>query len=174
VAHDVYRSSELEKIGVRYVELEDLLRTSDIVCLHCPLTPLTRHLINENTLALAKPGFVLVNTGRGALVDTRALIDALKNGKVGGVALDVYEQESDLFFEDLSNEVVEDDVFERLLTFPNVIVTGHQAFFTREALAAIAQTTLQNIADLEAGRPGRAEATVMSNDQRNCLPSANA
>jgi D-lactate dehydrogenase len=153
VAHDAYRNPELEKIGVRYVELEDLLRKVDIVCLHCPLTPQTRHLINEKTLALAKPGFLLVNTGRGALVDTRALIDALKNGKVGGVAMDVYEQESDLFFEDLSSEVVEDDVFQRLLTFPNVIVTGHQAFFTKEALTAIAQTTLQNIADLEAGCP---------------------
>ena len=115
--------------------------------------PQTRHLISEKTLALAKPGFLLVNTGRGALVDTRALIDALKNGTVGGVAMDVYEQESDLFFEDLSNEVVEDDVFQRLLTFPNVIVTGHQAFFTKEAFTTIAQTTLQNIADLEAGRP---------------------
>ena len=135
------------------MELEDLLRNGDIVCLHCPLTPQTRHLINEKTLALAKPGFLLVNTGRGALVDTTALIDALKSGKVGGAAMDVYEQEGDLFFEDLSNEVVKDDVFQRLLTFPNVIVTGHQAFFTREALAAIAQTTLQNIADLEAGRP---------------------
>jgi D-lactate dehydrogenase len=134
VAHDVFRNPELEKIGVRYVELEDLLRKGDIVCLHCPLTPKTRHLINEKTLALAKPGFLLVNTRRGALVDTRALIDALKNGKVGGVAMDVYEQESDLFFEDLSNEIIEDDVFQGLLTFPNVIVTGHQAFFTREAL----------------------------------------
>ena len=153
VAHDVYRNPELEKIGVRYVELEDLLRKADIVSLHCPLTPQTRHLINEKTLALAKPGFLLVNTGRGALVDTRALIDALKSGKVGGAAMDVYEQEGDLFFEDLSNEVVKDDLFQRLLTFPNVIVTGHQAFFTREALAAIAQTTLQNIADLEAGCP---------------------
>jgi D-lactate dehydrogenase len=153
VAHDVYRNPELEKIGVRYVEVEDLLRQADIICLHCPLSPQTRHLINEKTLALAKPGFLLVNTGRGALVDTKALIDALKSGKVGGVAMDVYEQESDLFFEDLSNEVVKDDVFQRLLTFPNVIVTGHQAFFTREALAAIAEITLQNIGDLEAGRP---------------------
>jgi D-lactate dehydrogenase len=156
VAHDVHRHPELEKIGVRYVEVEDLLRNAYIVSLHCPLTPQTRHLINEKTLALAKAGFLLVNTGRGALVDTSALIDALKSGKVGGVAMDVYEQESDLFFEDLSNEVVKDDVFQRLLTFPNVIVTGHQAFFTREALAAIAQTTLQNIADLEAGRPDSA------------------
>ena len=153
VAYDVYRNPELEKIGVRYVELEDLLRNGDIVCLHCPLTPQTRHLINEKTLALAKSGFLLVNTGRGALVDSRALIEALKSGKVGGVTMDVYEQEGDLFFEDLSNEVVKDDLFQRLLTFPNVIVTGHQAFFTREALAVIAQITLQNIADLEAGRP---------------------
>ena len=153
VAHDVSRNPELEKIGVRYMEVEDLLRKADIVCLHCPLSPQTHHLINETTLALAKPGFLLVNTGRGALVDTKALIDALKRGKVGGVAMDVYEQEADLFFEDLSNEVVKDDVFQRLLTFPNVIVTGHQAFFTREALAAIAEVTLQNIAGLEAGRP---------------------
>jgi D-lactate dehydrogenase len=152
VAHDVYRNPDLEKIGVCYVDVEDLLRKADIVSLHCPLTPQTRHLINEKTLALARPGFLLVNTGRGALVDTRALIDALESGKVGGVAMDVYEQEGDLFFEDLSNEVVKDDVFQRLLTFPNVIVTGHQAFLTREALAAIAQTTLQNITDLEAGR----------------------
>ena len=95
MAHDVHRNPELEKIGVRYVELEDLLGNADIVSLHCPLTPQTRHLINEKTLALAKPGFLLVNTGRGALVDTRALIDALKSGKVGGVAMDVYKQESD-------------------------------------------------------------------------------
>ena len=157
------------------MELEDLLRNGDIVSLHCPLTPQTRHLINEKTLALAKPGFLLVNTGRGALVDTRALIDALKSGKVGGVAMDVYEQESDLFFEDLSNEVVKDDVFQRLLTFPNVIVTGHQAFFTREALAAIAQTTLQNIADLEAGRPDPARLvkarTSQSGRRVSCRPS---
>jgi D-lactate dehydrogenase len=154
VAHDVYRNPELEKIGVHYVEFEDLLGKADVISLHCPLTPQTRHLINEKTLALAKPGMLLVNTSRGALVDTRALIEALKSGKAGGVAMDVYEQEPDLFFEDLSNEVVKDDVFQRLLTFPNVIVTGHQAFFTREALAAIAQTTLQNIADLEVGRSG--------------------
>ena len=170
VAHDVYRNPELEKIGVRYVELEDLLRNADIVCLHCPLSPQTRHLINEKTLALAKPGFLLVNTGRGALVDTKALLDALKSGKGGGAAMDVYAQEGDLFFEDLSNEVVQDDVFQRLLTFPNVIVTGHQAFFTREALAAIAQTTLQNIADLEAGRPDPARlvkaATAIASPRR--------
>ena len=158
------------------MELEELLRNGDIVCLHCPLTPQTRHLINEKTLALAKPGFLLVNTGRGALVDTRALIEALKSGKVGGVAMDVYEQEGDLFLENLSNEVVKDDVFQRLLTFPNVIVTGHQAFFTREALAAIAQTTLQNIADLEAGRPDparlvKARASPLGQRQRASVPA---
>jgi len=157
LAYDVYRNPDLEKIGVRYVEVNDLLGKADIVCLHCPLTPQTRHLINAKTLSLAKPGFLLVNTGRGALIDTPALIAALESGKVGGAAMDVYEQEGDLFFEDLSNEVVKDDVFQRLLTFPNVLVTGHQAFFTKEALAAIAQTTLQNIADFEAGRPDPAK-----------------
>jgi D-lactate dehydrogenase len=173
VAHDVCRNPQLEKIGVRYVALDDLLRNGDIVCLHCPLTPQTRHLINEKTLALAKPGFLLVNTGRGALVDTRALIDGLKSGQVGGVAMDVYEQEANLFFEDLSSEVVEDDVFQRLLTFPNVIVTGHQAFFTREALSAIAQTTLQNIADLEAGRPDPARLVkARASPSGHCGPAS--
>ena len=121
--------------------------------LHCPLTPQTRHVINAETLALAKPGVMLVNTSRGALIDVEAVIDGLKTGQIGYFAMDVYEQEADLFFEDLSNEIIKDDAFQRLLTFPNVLVTGHQAFFTREALGAIAETTLANIAAFERGQP---------------------
>lgn len=153
VAYDVHRNPDLEQIGVRYVELPELFEASDIISLHCPLTPQTHYLVNEESLALTKPGVLLVNTARGALIDTRALVGALKAGQVGGVAIDVYEQEEDLFFEDLSSEVVTDDVFQRLLTFPNVIVTGHLAFFTEEALTSIAETTLGNITDFEAGRP---------------------
>lgn len=152
VAYDVQRNPDVAKIGVRYVELPDLFRQADIISLHCPLTPQTHYLINDETLALAKPGVLLVNTARGALIDTQALIDALKSGHVGGVAVDVYEQEEDLFFEDLSSEVITDDVFQRLLTFPNVMVTGHLAFFTKEALQAIAETTLENVSAFEAGR----------------------
>ncbi|NBB65374.1 2-hydroxyacid dehydrogenase [Pseudomonas sp. ODNR1LW] len=152
LAHDVVEDPALTQIGVRYVDRETLLRQSDIISLHCPLTPQTRHLIDGPTLAAARPRVMIVNTSRGALIDTQALIDALKSRRVGGVALDVYEQEGDLFFEDLSNEIVQDDVFQRLLTFPNVLVTGHQAFLTEEALTAIAVTTLSGLAEIEAGR----------------------
>jgi D-lactate dehydrogenase len=153
LASDPLPDAQLVAAGVQYVELPDLLARADIVTLHCPLTPATRHLINADAIARARPRLLIVNTSRGALIDTPALIDGLKSRKIGGVALDVYEQEADLFFEDLSNEIVDDDVFQRLLTFPNVIVTGHQAFFTEEALTAIADTTLASIADAEAGRP---------------------
>ncbi|MCX7938147.1 MAG: hypothetical protein N2545_01735, partial [Thermoflexales bacterium] len=139
-------------LGMRYVPLEVLLEQSDVVSLHVPLTPSTYHLINANTLARMKPGAVLVNTSRGALVDTEALIEALKSGRLGAVALDVYEEEEGLFFRDRSEQVITDDVFARLLTFPNVLVTGHQAFFTREALAQIAEATIRNLDDFEAGR----------------------
>jgi len=153
LASDIVDDPELTALGVRYVPRDILLRESEIVTLHCPLTPDTRHLIDAKALEAARPGMVLVNTSRGALIiDTTALIGALKSGKVSGVALDVYEQEGDLFFKDLSGEIVQDDVFQRLLTFPNVLVTGHQAFLTDEALTAIAETTLANISDAEAGR----------------------
>ncbi len=152
LAHDVVEDPALTQIGVRYVDRETLLRQSDIISLHCPLTPDTRHLIDGPTLAAARLRVMIVNTSRGALIDTQALIDALKNHRVGGVALDVYEQEGDLFFEDLSNEIIQDDVFQRLLTFPNVLVTGHQAFLTEEALTAIAVTTLSGLAEIKAGR----------------------
>lgn len=136
---------ELTALGARYVPLPELLASSDIVSLHCPLTPQTRHLIDGDALATMKRGVMLINTSRGAVVDARAAVDALKSGQLGSLGLDVYEEEADLFFRDLSNTVLHDDVFARLLTFPNVIVTGHQAFFTEEALTAIAETTLANL-----------------------------
>lgn len=138
-------------LGVRYVALEELWRESDIVTLHCPLTPETRHIIDEGALASMKDGVTIVNTGRGALVDTKAVIEALKSGRVGHLGLDVYEEEAELFFEDRSSRVLQDDVFARLLTFPNVLITGHQGFFTREALASIAETTLANATAFETG-----------------------
>lgn len=152
IAHDLLPDAALVELGVRYVDRETLFGQAEVISLHCPLTPETRHLINAETLALCRPGVVIVNTSRGALIDTTALIAGLKSRHVGGVALDVYEQEGDLFFEDLSSEIVDDDVFQRLLTFPNVLVTGHQAFLTEEALTAIAQTTLTGLSELEAGR----------------------
>ncbi len=153
LASDIVADPSLEAIGVRYVPLKELLISSEIVTLHCPLTPETRHMIDANMIAAARPDLLIINTSRGALIDTRALINGLKIRKIGGVALDVYEQEADLFFEDLSSEIIEDDDFQRLLTFPNVLVTGHQAFLTEEALESIATTTLQSLADAEAGRP---------------------
>lgn len=152
IAHDLLPDASLVELGVRYVDRETLFGQAEVISLHCPLTPETRHLINAETLALCRPGVVIVNTSRGALIDTTALIAGLKSRHVGGVALDVYEQEGDLFFEDLSSEIIDDDVFQRLLTFPNVLVTGHQAFLTEEALTAIAQTTLTGLSELEAGR----------------------
>lgn len=151
LACDLVENPDLQAIGVQYVSREQLLTESDIITLHCPLTPETHHLIDAEAIAGARPRLVIVNTSRGALIDTTALIQGLKAGKLSGVVLDVYEQEGDLFFTDLSNEIVQDDTFQRLLTFPNVLVTGHQAFFTETALAAIAQTTLSNITTFERG-----------------------
>ncbi len=152
LAYDVKPNPELEEMGIEYVELPELFANSDIISLHCPLTPDTHHLINKEAIDRMKQGVMLVNTSRGALVDTTAAIDGLKSRKIGYLALDVYEQESNLFFENLSEEIIEDDVFQRLLTFPNVLITGHQAFFTENALSNIADTTLSNIEDLEAGK----------------------
>jgi D-lactate dehydrogenase len=135
--------------GMQYVSLNDLVRASDIISLHCPLTPETHHLINASTLAKMKRGVMLINTGRGALIDARAVIAALKSGQLGYLGIDVYEET--LFFRDLSGEVVQDDVFMRLLTFPNVLVTAHQGFLTREALANIAETTIGNLTAFERG-----------------------
>jgi D-lactate dehydrogenase len=154
IAYDPVPNAELEALGGRHASLDELLSSSDIVSLHCPLTPETRHLIDAAALERMKRGVMLINTSRGAVIDTKAVIDGLKSGKIGYLGLDVYEEEGDLFFEDLSGQVIQDDVFARLLTFPNVLVTGHQAFFTAEALQAIAETTIANLTAFEAtGRP---------------------
>lgn len=152
LAYDTRPTPALECNGLRYVTMGELLSKSDIVTLHCPLTPETYHLIGAAAVRQMKRGFMLINTSRGALVNSVAAIEALKDGQIGSMGLDVYEEETDLFYEDLSNKVMQDDVFARLLTFPNVIITGHQAYFTKEALTNIAETTLQNIADFEQGR----------------------
>ena len=149
LAFDPRPNPACEALGARYVALAELLAQSDIVSLHCPLTPSTHHLIDAAALASMKRGAMLINTSRGAVIDTRAVIAALKTGALGSLGLDVYEEEADLFFRDLSAEVIHDDVFARLLTFPNVIVTGHQAFFTEDALAAIAGTTVANLDSFE-------------------------
>jgi D-lactate dehydrogenase len=147
--HDAYPNPTLIERGMRYVPLDILLKQSDIITLHCPLTPDTFHLINEKTLTTMKDGVMIVNTSRGAIVDANAAIEGLKSSKIGYLGLDVYEQEGDLFFRDLSETVIKDDVFERLLTFPNVLVTGHQGYFTDDALSNIAQTTLDNLTKYE-------------------------
>ncbi|WP_217476938.1 2-hydroxyacid dehydrogenase [Stutzerimonas stutzeri] len=139
------------KAFMRYVPLEVLLAEADIISLHCPLTPQTHHLIDASAIARMKEGVVLINTGRGRVVDTKAVIDALKSGKIGRLGLDVYEEEEQLFFQDLSQRVIGDDLFMRLTTFPNVLITGHQAFFTHEAMSQIAETTLANIRAFEQG-----------------------
>lgn len=149
VAYDIKPNSDLVTKGVRYLSLDDIWSQADIISLHCPLTPETRHLINSSTLAKMKDGIMLINTGRGGLIDTPAVVAALKTKKIGYLGLDVYEEESDLFFEDKSNQLLQDDVFARLLTFPNVVITGHQAFFTREALSAISKITMENITHFE-------------------------
>lgn len=149
LAHDPVRNPDAEAIGVQYAPLETLYAESDVISLHCPLTPATHHLIDEAALSRMKDGVMIINTSRGAVIDARAMIAGLKSGKIGHLGLDVYEEEGDLFFRDLSDKVLQDDVFARLTTFPNVLITGHQAFFTREALGEIARVTLQNLADLE-------------------------
>jgi D-lactate dehydrogenase len=149
LASDRYPDPECEAMGARYVPLPELLAGSDIITLHCPLTPETHHLIDAESLKQVRRGVMLINTSRGALIDTRAAIAGLKSGAIGHLGLDVYEEEADLFFENLSGQVLQDDVFARLLTFPNVLITGHQAFFTAEALANIAATTLANITAFE-------------------------
>jgi len=151
LAYDVAPNPECVALGVEYLALTDVFRRSDIVTLHCPLTEATHHLVDAARLALMKRGSMLINSGRGALIDTRAVISALKTGQLGHLGLDVYEEEGPLFFEDRSGRVLQDDVFARLLTFPNVVVTGHQAFFTEEALTAIADTTLANVTAFERG-----------------------
>ncbi len=154
LAYDVYPDKAFsEKVGFEYTDLEQIFKESDIITLHCPLTPETKYIINEESIAKMKDGVMIINTSRGKLIDTKALIKALKKGKIGGAGLDVYEEESEYFFEDYSSQVIEDDILARLLTFPNVLITSHQAFFTKEALTNIAETTLQNIKDFYEGKP---------------------
>ena len=145
VAYDANESEECKALGVRYVDLPELLAQSDIVSLHCPLNRSTHHIIDAEAITRMKPGVMLVNTSRGGLVDTAAVIEGLKRGHLGFLGLDVYEEEEELFFEDLSNSIIQDDRFMRLLTFPNVMITAHQAFFTKEAVSNIVETTLYNV-----------------------------
>jgi D-lactate dehydrogenase len=153
VAFDITPNKDLEALGIKYFTLQEVLQQSDILSLHCPLTEQTKHLINKDTLSIMKNGAMLINTSRGALVDTKAVIASLKNGKLGYLGLDVYEQEEKLFFHDLNENVITDDVLVRLLGFPNVLITSHQGFLTDEALTQIAMVTLQNITDFENGVP---------------------
>ena len=152
LGYDLAQNPNCLALGMHYVSPDVLLAESDIVSLHVPLTPQTHHMINATVLQEMKPGAMLINTSRGGLIDTEALIEALKSGHIGAVGLDVYEEEDGLFFQDLSDRILTDDTFARLMTFPNVLVTGHQAFFTREAMTTITATTIQNISDFEAGQ----------------------
>lgn len=154
IAYDVFPD---EKSGIDYRALDELMRESDIISLHCPLTEETRYIINSDNIAMMKKGVVIINTSRGALIDTEALLTGIKERKVGAACLDVYEEEADLFFEDYSGHIVEDDTLARLISMPNVIVTSHQAFLTEEALSNIAETTVGN---LDAFRNGRFENEI--------------
>ena len=153
LAFDLIANKRMEEAGVSYLPLAEVLEQADIISLHCPLNEQTRHIINAHTLAMMKKGVMLINTSRGALINTTDIIKALKTGRIGYLGLDVYEQEETLFFNDLSENIIQDDDIMRLLSFPNVLITSHQGFFTEEALVQIAQTTMQNISDFETGRP---------------------
>lgn len=141
--------------GINYVPLEQLLAQSDVISLHCPLTEKTEHMIDEAAIRRMKKGVVLINTSRGALIDAEALLQGIKDRKIGAACLDVYEEESDVFFEDNSGHILEDDVLARLISMPNVLITSHQAFLTEEALDAIARTTVQNLVDFCEGRENK-------------------
>ena len=149
LAYDPQANEECIALGVNYVDFKTLCQQADVISLHCPLTPATHHLINDTSLQDMKKGVMLINTSRGAVIDTLAVIESLKDNHIGYLGLDVYEQEENLFFRDLSDQIISDDIFERLLTFPNVLITGHQAFFTEQALNSIADTTLNNIQRFE-------------------------
>ncbi|ODS24500.1 hydroxyacid dehydrogenase [Candidatus Endobugula sertula] len=147
LAYDVVTRSECEEIGVYYTDLSSLLNQSDIVSLHLPLTPDSFHMINQSTLSKMKKTALLINTSRGGIINTGDLVKALKQYHLAGVGLDVYEEESHLFYQDMRDQIIDDDTFSRLLTFPNVLLTGHQAFFTQEALQQIGKTTIDNLND---------------------------
>lgn len=151
LAYDLQESVELKKKGVDYHSFEELVRNSDIISLNCPLTPQTHHLIDKEVFSKIKPGAMIINTGRGAVIKTSDAIEALRSGKLGYLGMDVYEQEENLFFRDLSESIIPDEQILQLITFPNVLITSHQGFFTHEALTEIAITTLQNLSDFEEG-----------------------
>ena len=153
--------------GIEYVSLDTLFASSDVISLHCPLTKETRHLINKDSVARMKDGVIIINTSRGALIDTEALLEGLKSKKIGGAGLDVYEEEEEYFFEDLSNEIIKDDELARLLSLPNVLVTSHQAFFTREAMQAIAMVTMENIYAFEHGKELQNELCPSCDENRS-------
>jgi D-lactate dehydrogenase len=157
--YDVHPNADCQPLG-RYVSAEELLAASDIITLHCPLTPQTHHMISQPVIERMKPGVMLINTSRGALIDTPAVIEGLKSGRIGYLGLDVYEEEADLFFEDHSAHVIQDDIFMRLATFPNVLITAHQAFFTTNALEEIARVTMANLTAFERGEPVANELAV--------------
>jgi D-lactate dehydrogenase len=152
LAFDLIANKDMERLGVEYMDISSVFAEADIISLHCPLNDSTRQLINDDTLALMKDGVMLINTSRGGLINTKAAIKALKTGKLGSLAIDVYEQEEKLFFRDHGTDIIQDDIIQRLMSFPNVIVTAHQAFFTQEALTQIAEITLNNIKDWEENR----------------------
>lgn len=153
IAYDITESNILKEKGIEYKPLDELLNSSDIISLHCPLTPDSQHLINSSSFSKMKKGVMLINTSRGAVIKTIDAIEALKSGKLAYLGIDVYEQEENLFFEDLSESIILDDMILKLMSFPNVLITSHQGFFTREALEKIAVTTLNNISTFENGLP---------------------
>lgn len=153
LAYDITKDKELENSGVRYLPLEEMFPLCDIISLHCPLNDHTRYIINDETIHIMKRGVMLINTSRGGLIDTKAVIRGLKSSRIGYLGIDVYEQEENLFFENLSEQIIQDDVIARLMSFPNVLITAHQGFFTREALSQIAQTTYANIDAFFNGKP---------------------
>ena len=165
LAYDPYPAKDAD---FPYVSLEELCARADVISLHCPLTKGTHHIIHHETIARMKDGVFLLNTSRGALIHSEALVEGLKSGKVGAAGLDVYEEESDLFFEDFSNTVIQDDVLSRLLSMPNVIITSHQAFFTDEALENIARTTLENIKEFYENGPLKNEICYQCKDNGTC------
>ena len=159
IAYDLYPDQELMNNGVGYVELDKLFKSSDIISLHCPLTPENHYMINQETIAMMKDGVTIINTSRGGLINTHEAIEALKNHKIGYLGIDVYEQEEKLFFKDLSAEIIQDDMIQRLMSFPNVLVTAHQAFFTREALEQISEITMRSISEIK--EKGSTDEVVM-------------
>lgn len=168
LAFDKFPADDLKDAGVKYVSMDEMFRESDVISLHCPLTEETYHVIDEDAIEKCKKGVVLINTSRGALVDAQALLDGIKSRKVGAACLDVYEEESELFFEDFSGHILEDDILARLISMPNVIVTSHQAFLTKEALDNIAETTLTNLRQFFENNQCPNELCYMGGTARDC------